>query len=208
MTGFKEWNEHVLWVHERPRTDNGVWEESIPVRHHCEPFNYKNGCSEWPTCSWKDDGYCNGGNLPGAYMVFLISRILILEFIYIIYIYVLRSKFHHGSAIMGGIIDKDDESRNEGWRRWDEYENAIHDNEERENEEEHGNEERCELFDNPNQEALVCKIRRFEVIKHSFGEDEEYVAIKEHEYHDLTSTNEGACRTYQEIFRMMDEGRW
>ncbi|GJT45553.1 VIER F-box protein 2 [Tanacetum coccineum] len=64
-----EWNKDVTWVHERPWTDNGVWEEPTPVRHHCEPFNYKNGCSEWLTCSWKDDGYCNGGNLPGAYIV-------------------------------------------------------------------------------------------------------------------------------------------
>ncbi|GKC66176.1 hypothetical protein Tco_1098774 [Tanacetum coccineum] len=67
------------------------------------------------------------------------------------------------------------------------------------------NEERCELFDD--QERPVCNIRRFEMIKYSFGEDEEYVAIKEHEYDDLTkSTNEDACRTYQEIFRMMDGG--
>ncbi|GJR71759.1 MAK10-like protein [Tanacetum coccineum] len=40
----------------------------------------------------------------------------------------------------------------------------------------------------------------------SHNEDEEYVAIKENEYDDLTSTNEDACRTYQEIFRRMDEG--
>nr|GEX84827.1 hypothetical protein [Tanacetum cinerariifolium] len=57
-------------------------------------------------------------------------------------------------ATMEGIIDEDNESHNEGWRRWDGYENAIHDHEEIENEEEHGNEERCELFDNP-QEVLV-----------------------------------------------------
>ncbi|GJY56235.1 putative reverse transcriptase domain-containing protein [Tanacetum coccineum] len=107
---------------------------------------------------------------------------------------------------MEGIIDDDDESHNNGWKRWDRYENAIHDHEERENEEEHGNEERWELFDNPHQEAPVCKIRRFEMIKYSFGKDEENVTIKEHEYNDLTSTNEDACRTYQEIFRRMDEG--
>ncbi|GKA44237.1 reverse transcriptase domain-containing protein [Tanacetum coccineum] len=47
---------------------------------------------------------------------------------------------------------------------------------------------------------------RFEMIKYSFGQDEEYVAIKENEYEDLTSTSEDACRAYQEIFRMMDEG--
>ncbi|GJT77669.1 hypothetical protein Tco_1044394 [Tanacetum coccineum] len=27
------------------------------------------GCSEWPTCSWREDGYCNGGNKPAAYIV-------------------------------------------------------------------------------------------------------------------------------------------
>ncbi|GKC21630.1 hypothetical protein Tco_1023780 [Tanacetum coccineum] len=52
----------------------------------------------------------------------------------------------------------------------------------------------------------VCNIRIFEMIKYSFGQDEEYVAIKEDEYEDLTSTSEDACRAYQEIFRMMDKG--
>ncbi|GJY15399.1 putative ribonuclease H-like domain-containing protein [Tanacetum coccineum] len=52
----------------------------------------------------------------------------------------------------------------------------------------------------------VCKIRIFEMIKYSFGQDEEYVAIKECEYVDSTRTNEDACRAYQEIFCYMDEG--
>ncbi|GJY91444.1 hypothetical protein Tco_0506640 [Tanacetum coccineum] len=54
--------------------------------------------------------------------------------------------------------------------------------------------------------AAVCKIRRFEMIKYSFGQDENYVAIKESEYDDLTITNEDACKAYQEIFRSMEEG--
>ncbi|GJT33990.1 hypothetical protein Tco_0924409 [Tanacetum coccineum] len=44
------------------------------------------------------------------------------------------------------------------------------------------------------------------MIKYSFGDDEEYVAVKEDEYDDLTNTSKDACRAYQEIFRMMDEG--
>ncbi|GKB99834.1 hypothetical protein Tco_0985971 [Tanacetum coccineum] len=75
----------------------------------------------------------------------------------------------------------------------------------KENEKEHRNEERCELFDNPHQETPVCKIR-FEMIKYSFGQDEEYVAIKECKYDDLTNTNEDVCWAYQEIFCSMDEG--
>ncbi|GJS81896.1 hypothetical protein Tco_0748437 [Tanacetum coccineum] len=78
------------------------------------------------------------------------------------------------------------------------FENNFLDNEEHENKDKHG------LFDN--QKWPDSKIRRFEMIKYSFGKDEEYVAIKEHEYDDLTSTNEDACRTYQEIFHRMDKG--
>ncbi|GJQ89399.1 hypothetical protein Tco_0000538 [Tanacetum coccineum] len=64
-----EWNKDVPWVHEKPWTDNGAWKEPALVKHYCEPFNYKNGCLEWPTRSWRNDGYYNGGNLPGAYIV-------------------------------------------------------------------------------------------------------------------------------------------
>ncbi|GKA99179.1 hypothetical protein Tco_0827116 [Tanacetum coccineum] len=49
-------------------------------------------------------------------------------------------------------------------------------------------------------------IRRFEMIKYSFSDDEEYVAVKENEYDDLTSTSKEAIRTYQDIFRRVDEG--
>ncbi|GJV40637.1 hypothetical protein Tco_1419077 [Tanacetum coccineum] len=65
-------------------------------------------------------------------------------------------------------------------------------------------EERCEEFND--HEQPVCNIRRFEMIKYSFGQGEEYVAIKEDEYEDLTRISEDTCQAYQEIFRMMGEG--
>ncbi|GKD41292.1 hypothetical protein Tco_1261499, partial [Tanacetum coccineum] len=67
----------------------------------------------------------------------------------------------------------------------------------------HEVEVRCEAFD---QEQPVCNIRRFKMIKYSFGDDEKYISIKEDEYDDLMSISKDACRTYQEIFRMIDEG--
>nr|GEU46142.1 hypothetical protein [Tanacetum cinerariifolium] len=70
----------------------------------------------------------------------------------------------------------------------------------------HEVDERQEIYSNETHEPPVCNIRRFEMIKYSFGNDEEYVAIKEDEYDDLMSTSKDACRAYQEIFRMMDEG--
>ncbi|GKE77772.1 hypothetical protein Tco_1543892 [Tanacetum coccineum] len=67
-------------------------------------------------------------------------------------------------------------------------------------------EDRCELLGNPRQEPPVSKIKRFEMIKYSFGPAEKYVAIKECEYDDLTRTEDDACHAYQEIFRIMGKG--
>ncbi|GJR33971.1 hypothetical protein Tco_1209655 [Tanacetum coccineum] len=92
----------------------------------------------------------------------------------------LKDEALRNKAIMEGLINEDVESNNE-------------------------DEERCELFDDVTQALPVCTVRRFEMIKYSFGQDEEYVAVKEDEYEDLTSTSEDACRAYQEIFRMMDK---
>ncbi|GJT36032.1 hypothetical protein Tco_0926451 [Tanacetum coccineum] len=112
----------------------------------------------------------------------------------------LKEEALRNKAIMEGLINEDVESNNEE------------------------NEERCELFDDTTQELPVCTVRRFEMIKYSSGQDEEYVALKEEEYEDLfgqdeeylavkedeyedsTSTSKDACRAYQKIFRMMDEG--
>ncbi|GJW76235.1 hypothetical protein Tco_0137917 [Tanacetum coccineum] len=50
-------------------------------------------------------------------------------------------------VIMKGMIDDNDESSNDGWRKWGCYEIANHDHEESEHENEHEDEEKCELFD-------------------------------------------------------------
>ncbi|GJS38570.1 VIER F-box protein 2 [Tanacetum coccineum] len=64
-----EWNKDVPWVDDKPWTNVGLWTKPIPVKHICKPFNNKTGCLERPTCSCMDDGYCNGGNLPGTYVI-------------------------------------------------------------------------------------------------------------------------------------------
>ncbi|GJR55019.1 hypothetical protein Tco_1405540 [Tanacetum coccineum] len=89
----------------------------------------------------------------------------------------------------------DDESSNNGWRRCDGYEIADHDQEEGEYENGHEDKERCELFDD--HKLSVCNIRRFEMTRYSFGDDEEYVVVKEDEYDDLKGTSKDACREYQ-----------
>ncbi|GKA81085.1 hypothetical protein Tco_0787777 [Tanacetum coccineum] len=114
----------------------------------------------------------------------------------------LKDEALRNKAIMEGLIN-DDESSNDGWRKWESHEITYHDHDETEYENETHDErqEVCETHELP-----VCNIRKFEMIKYSFGQDEEYVAIKEDEYDDLARTSNDACRAYQEIFRMMDEG--
>ncbi|GJV60145.1 hypothetical protein Tco_1466836 [Tanacetum coccineum] len=105
---------------------------------------------------------------------------------------------------MEGMINEDEESNNEAWKRWDDIENTTYNHETRDYKE--TNKE----IRKPNGHGIsnldYDLIKRFEMIKYSFGHDEKCVAIKEHEYDDLTRTNEDACRGYQGNFQSMDEG--
>ncbi|GJX53009.1 hypothetical protein Tco_0281378 [Tanacetum coccineum] len=174
--------------------------ETERVIHTCKPFNYKNGCSEWPTCSWMNDGYCNGGNLPGTFIIENQLHYQDYEWYKALEDSELKDEALRNKAIMEGFIkDDDDESSYEQMRRWDIYTN--YDDTYKKNHDDNEREELCEVHEPP-----VCMIQRFEMIKYSFGQGEEYVVIKEDEYDDLARTSNNACRTYQEIFRMMDEG--
>ncbi|GKE46419.1 hypothetical protein Tco_1477677 [Tanacetum coccineum] len=57
---------------------------------------------------------------------------------------------------------------------------------------------------NPNLEPSNCKIRRFEMMKYSFDDDEEYTTIKESEYHNHSKDSLDA---YKELLCLIDE-RW
>ncbi|GJW46510.1 hypothetical protein Tco_0078156 [Tanacetum coccineum] len=90
---------------------------------------------------WKDDGYCNGGNLPEAYIIGNTLRYQDLEWYEALKDGKLKEEALKNKAIMDGMIDEDDESSNEGWKRWDDFDNTNRDNEESENEIEHEDEE-------------------------------------------------------------------
>ncbi|GJZ53218.1 hypothetical protein Tco_0608103 [Tanacetum coccineum] len=111
----------------------------------------------------------------------------------------LKEQALRNKAIMEGLIS-DDESYNDGWRRWENHEITYYDHNEIEykNETHDEKQELCETH-----ELLVCNMRILKMIKYSFGQDEEYVVVKEDEYDDLARTSDDA---YQEIFYMMDEG--
>ncbi|GJX98758.1 hypothetical protein Tco_0355777 [Tanacetum coccineum] len=166
-----EWNKDVPWVDEKPWTNTG-----------------------------KDDGYCNGGNLPGTYIIGNQLHYQDYEWYEAIKDSELKDEALRNKTIMEGLInDDDDESRYEQMRQWNMYTNYDDGYEIN-----HGNkvkEELCEVHELP-----ACNIRRYMMIKYSFNNEEEYVALKEDEYEDLTITRKEACQAYQEIFRIMDEG--
>ncbi|GJV49621.1 hypothetical protein Tco_1439833 [Tanacetum coccineum] len=82
---------------------------------------------EWPTCSWREDGYCDRGNLPGAYIVGNTFRYQDLELYDALKDNKLKKEALKNKAIMEGIIDDNDESSDDGWKRWDGYEITNHD---------------------------------------------------------------------------------
>nr|GEV87339.1 MAK10-like protein [Tanacetum cinerariifolium] len=137
-------------------------------------IGYMSGIKMCHSC--KDDGYCNGWNLLGAYIVGNILRYQDLEWYEALKDSKLKEEALKNQVIMEGMIDEDKESSNKGWRRWDDFENTDRDNEETENEMEHEDEERCEVFGD--HERPLCYIRRFEMVKYSFRNDEEYIHFK------------------------------
>ncbi|GJW89557.1 hypothetical protein Tco_0167110 [Tanacetum coccineum] len=69
-------------------------------------------------------------NLPGAYIVGNTLHYQDLEWYEALEDGKLKDEALKNKAIMEGMIDEDDESHNEGWRRWDGYENTILNHEE------------------------------------------------------------------------------
>ncbi|GJW75706.1 hypothetical protein Tco_0135076 [Tanacetum coccineum] len=153
---------------------------------------------------WREDGYCNGGNLPGAYHIGNSLHYKNLKWYEALKDSELKDEALRNNAIMKGLIS-DDESSDDYWKRWKSHEIYYHNYDEREYENE-THKERHKLCGIKSHEVPVCQIKRYKMIKYSFNDEEEYVAIKEDEYDDFTITSEEACRAYQEIFQTMDEG--
>ncbi|GKE12786.1 hypothetical protein Tco_1416337, partial [Tanacetum coccineum] len=93
---FKTYEEYKDdWIYE--------WNEDIPWSGH----------SKWPTCSWKDDGYCNGGNMPGAFKVRNTLRYQDLEWYESLEDVKLKEEALLNKAIMNGTINEEEESLEE-----------------------------------------------------------------------------------------------
>ncbi|GJY42784.1 hypothetical protein Tco_0430997 [Tanacetum coccineum] len=204
---YKDYENELNNEFDEPWSENGVPYEICD--HICEPFCFKNRETKWPTCNSNEDGFCNGRDLPGMVRVGYMTYFQDYEW----YDDLTDSSLKEEALKQKAIYEKDHirgpyVNINTPYAPYLDTRNGkTSNNSDIQKEDElHKNEERCELFDNPRQEPPVCKIRRFVMITYSFGQEEEYVAVKEYEYIDLCRTNEDACHAYQEIFHSMDEG--
>nr|GEV18544.1 hypothetical protein [Tanacetum cinerariifolium] len=174
-----------LWL------DNGVPYQLCD--HICKPYRFKNGITKWPTCSSDVDGFCNGGALPGMVRVGSMTYFQDNKW----YDELVDGKPKDETLALKAKINVDEVvpfTRSESYghepyanmkteKTRDPYldVNRIFSKASnvRETQE---NERHDESRDDPNLEPLVCKIKRFEMMKYSFNVDEEYIAIKESEY--------------------------
>ncbi|GJX78629.1 hypothetical protein Tco_0326778 [Tanacetum coccineum] len=141
--------------------------------------------------SWREYGYCNGGNLPDAYVIGNSLHYQDLEWYEALEDSELKDEPLRNKAIMEGLISND-ESSNDCWKRWKSHEIYYHNYDEGVYENE-THEEGHELCGIKTCEVPVCQIKRYKMIKYSFNDEEEYVSLKEDEYNDLTITSEEAC---------------
>ncbi|GJS08917.1 hypothetical protein Tco_0365713 [Tanacetum coccineum] len=85
------------------------------------------------------NGYCNGGNLLGAFRVGNTLRYQDLDWYEALKDDKLKDEALKNKAIIEKLINEDEESYDGAWRRWDDYENTTHNNdEEREPNDDHG----------------------------------------------------------------------
>ncbi|GJW06964.1 hypothetical protein Tco_1569387 [Tanacetum coccineum] len=75
---------------------------------------------------WREDGYCNGGNFPGAYHIGNSLHYQDLEWYEALEDSELKDEALRNKAIMDGLIS-DDESSNDCWKRWKSHEINYYD---------------------------------------------------------------------------------
>ncbi|GJR77428.1 hypothetical protein Tco_0089793 [Tanacetum coccineum] len=160
-----------------------------------------NGKAKWPTCTSDIDGFCNGGELPGMVRVRTMTyfqdhswydeladwqtkrRTLRIEGFKTDRIHgeklnFLGIKGNNPHLDTNRIIGRNYEASNVG-----------------------GTQGHDDDMDDP--EFQTCKIRRFEMMKYSFHDGEEYISIKESEH---LNHSKPSLDAYQELLCLINEG--
>ncbi|GJW07219.1 hypothetical protein Tco_1569642 [Tanacetum coccineum] len=172
--------EQELNNDEAKGTDEPWSEKGAPYQlydHICEPYRSKNGKTKWPTCTSNIDRFCNGWELPG--MVRVGSMTYFQDHRW--YDELADGKLKDETLSFKAKIEGSRGDATPGQRQL--YSRKSK--------------------DDPIPEPSNYKVRRFEMMKYSFNDDEEYITIKEskHLKHSKDSLN-----AYQELLRLIDDG--
>ncbi|GJV91029.1 hypothetical protein Tco_1538842 [Tanacetum coccineum] len=221
--------EQELNNDEAKGTDEQWSKNEVPYQlcdHICEPYRFKNGRTKWPTCTSDTDGFCNGGELPR--MVRVGSMTYFHDHRWVLKFYKwLKSCFENFHDIEYEVLVKLQEywwivnaheiapfTRMENYGRGS-YANIktewtnnpcldINRIFGRDYKERNVSCTQENQKDNQIPEPSNCKVRRFEMMKYSLNDDEEYITIKESEY---LNHSKDSLDAYQELLRLIDDGR-
>ncbi|GKC82452.1 hypothetical protein Tco_1138169 [Tanacetum coccineum] len=114
------WNYWIKGYDEVKLTDE---ESSNDMDEVSEVFRIDTSLFDFETPIWMDDGYCNGGNLPGTYIIRNQLHYQDYEWYETLEDSELKDEALRNKAIMEGFDDDDDESCYEQMRRWNIYTN-------------------------------------------------------------------------------------
>ncbi|GJS28774.1 hypothetical protein Tco_0489394 [Tanacetum coccineum] len=130
-----EWNDETPWVNEKPWNDDEVWTELINnICHECNLLHFKNETAKWPTYNWKEDGYCNTGELPEFIREGNSIRYQDYEWYATLEDSELKKEALNNEAILEESINLEGESSNDAWSHdspideWKDYEHTTYNN--------------------------------------------------------------------------------
>ncbi|GKA43773.1 hypothetical protein Tco_0736497 [Tanacetum coccineum] len=227
IQGFKTYDEYAQELNNKTQGNEEPWlENGVPYQlcdHICEPYFFKNRKTKWPICSSDIDGFCNGGELPEmvekswgdatpGVMKLCIWLKNIFENFYELDHNVLVKLQEcwwkvntHEIALFtqtedfgrGPYANMKTNWTHDPYLGTNQIFGASNVGSTRENQ---GYDEH---MGNETPEQSVCKIRRFEMMKYSFSDNEEYITIKESDHHNHSKKGLDA---YRELLRLTNEG--
>ncbi|GKA94808.1 hypothetical protein Tco_0816846 [Tanacetum coccineum] len=208
----REMNNNKARGAEEPWSENRVPYQLCD--HICEPYRFKNGKTTWPTCTSDIDGFYNGRELLG--MVRVGSMTYFQDHRW--YDELTDGKLKDETLALKAEIEGSWGEATLGvtkFCRWLkiyfenfhelEYEVLVKLQEcwDYEASNVGCTQENQGHKDNLITEPSNCKVRRFEMMKYSFDNDEEYITIKESEY---LKHSKDILDAYLELLRLIDEG--
>ncbi|GKA73818.1 hypothetical protein Tco_0780120 [Tanacetum coccineum] len=195
IQNFKTYDEYKReFNNDKAKGTEKLWSKNgVPYQlcdHICEPYRFKNGGTKWPTYTSDIDGFCNGRELPGIVRVGSMTYFQDHRW----YDELADGKLKDETLALKARIEGswgDATPRVIKFYKWLKscFENFY--------------ELEYEVLGDPIPEPSNCKVRRFEMMKYSFDNDEECITIKESEY---LNHSKDSLDAYRELLRLIDEG--